>query len=48
MHLYKQIQDLLDLYTLSEVLLRADATEEDVLLFLVNEGFLTLPEVKPV
>jgi len=46
--LLEQIRHLLDVYTLSEILLRADATEEDVLLFLVSEGFLSLPEVKPV
>lgn len=43
-----EIQKLLDLYSLSEILLRADVTEEDVLFFLVSEGFLSLPEVKPV
>lgn len=44
----EQIQKLLDVYTLEEVLLRADVTIEDALLFLVSEGMLQLPEVKPV
>jgi hypothetical protein len=44
----KTIQNLLDTYTLSEILHRADVEEEDVLVFLVSEGFLSLPEVKPV
>jgi hypothetical protein len=43
-----KIQALLDLYTLSEILLQADMSEEDALLFLVEEGLVTLPEVKPV
>jgi hypothetical protein len=46
--LLKAIQNLLDVYTLEEILLRADVSDEDVLLFLVEEGFLKLPEVKPV
>lgn len=48
MPLLKQIQDALGTYTLSEILLRADVTEEDVLFFLVSEGFIQLPEVTPV
>lgn len=39
---------ILQAYTLSELLELNDKTEEDCLEFLVEEGFIELPEVLPL
>jgi hypothetical protein len=39
---------VLQAYTLTELLELNDKTEEDCLEFLVEEGFITLPEVLPL
>lgn len=40
--------DYLDTYSLEEILELNDLTAEDCLEFLVEEGFVELPEVKPL
>lgn len=44
----EDIERLLETYTLEEILEMNDLTEADVLFFLVEEEFITLPEPKPV
>lgn len=39
---------ILEAYTISELLELNDKTDEDCLEFLVEEGFITLPEVLPL
>jgi len=39
---------ILDTYSLSEILELNDITEEEALDFLVTQGFLELPEIKPL
>lgn len=39
---------VLELYTLTEILELNDITEEDCLIFLVEEGFVTLPKHIPL
>lgn len=39
---------ILDTYTISEILEFNDKTEEDLLEYLVEEGYITLPEIKPL
>jgi hypothetical protein len=38
----------LEAYTLEEILNLNDMTEEDVLIYLVEERIITLPEIKPL
>lgn len=45
---YKQIEKILQTYELEEIFELNDLTDEDVLLFLVEQEFLELPEPKPV
>lgn len=45
---YREIEKILQTYTFQEVLEINELTEEDVLLFLVEEEFLELPEPKPI
>ncbi len=40
--------DLLETYTIEDILELNDLTAEDCLEFLVEEGFVELPEVKPL
>jgi hypothetical protein len=40
--------DLLETYSIEEILEYNDLTTEDCLEFLVEEGFVELPEVKPL
>lgn len=40
--------DFLETYSLEEILELNDLTVEDCLEFLVEEGFVELPEVKPL
>lgn len=40
--------DILETYTIEELLELNDLTPEDCLEFLVEEDFLSLPEVKPL
>jgi hypothetical protein len=42
------IEEVLQTYTLSDILELNDCSEEDLLYFLVQEEFLTLPNPKPV
>lgn len=42
------IEKILQTYTLSEILEFNDSSEEDILLFLVSEEFLELPDPEPV
>ena len=39
---------ILDAYSLEEILELNDLTTEDCLEFLVEEGFVSLPEIKPL
>ena len=39
---------LLETYTLNEILEFNDLTEEDILEFLHEEGYVNLPEIKPL
>lgn len=43
-----EYRKILETYTLEELLEVNDLTEEDVLEFLVEEGYLELPEVLPL
>jgi hypothetical protein len=45
---YKDIEGILQTYTLEEILEYNSLTSEDALLFLVEEEFLELPNVQPV
>ena len=40
--------DLLETYSIEEILELNDLTAEDLLEFLVEEGFVELPEIKPL
>lgn len=42
------IEKYLETYSLEEILEMNELTEEDVLLYLVEQEFLTLPNPKPV
>lgn len=42
------IESVLETYSFSEVLELNNLTEEDALLFLVNEELVELPDVKPL
>lgn len=44
----KDAEALLETYTLTEILEMNDLTEADALEFLIEEGFIELPEVKPL
>lgn len=44
----KRAQELLETYTLQELMEMGDLDEEDVLMILVNNGHLTLPETQPL
>jgi hypothetical protein len=44
---YKEIESILQTYSLEDILDYNELTEEDALLFLVEEEFLELPDVKP-
>jgi hypothetical protein len=39
---------LLEAYTLSEILEMNDLTEEDALEYLVDQGMVKLPDIKPL
>lgn len=39
---------LLETYTLTDLLELNDLTEEDCLKFLVEEGFIKIPEIRPL
>jgi hypothetical protein len=39
---------ILETYSLSEILELNDLTEEDLLEFLVEEGMIKLPDIKPL
>jgi hypothetical protein len=39
---------ILEIYTLEELLELNDKTEEDCLEFLVEEGYISLPRIKPL
>jgi len=43
-----EYRNILDTYSLVEILEMNDLTEEDCLEFLVEEGFVELPEILPV
>ena len=43
-----EIERVLDTYTLEDILDLNDKTEAEILQFLVNSDFLSLPEVLPV
>ena len=45
---YKEIESILQTYSLPEILEYNSLSEEDVLEFLVKEDFLELPNVKPL
>lgn len=42
------IESLLDTYSLEEILELNDLTEADALLYLVKQGFLELPDPRPL
>jgi len=42
------LSNILETYSLEEILELNDLTTEDVLELLVEEGYVTLPEVKPL
>jgi len=44
----KEIENILDTYDLEEIFELNDLTSEDVLYFLVEEKFVTLPDPKPI
>ena len=44
----QDIENLLDVYTFEDILDLNDLTEADVLLFLVDQGFVNLPKIKPL
>lgn len=39
---------ILDVYSIEDILELNDLTTEDLLIYLVEEGFLSLPNVKPL
>ncbi len=41
-------RNLLDVFTLNDLLERADLAEEEVLVFLVESGIMDPPETKPL
>lgn len=45
---YKVIEDILQSYSLEEIIEYNDKTPEDVLDFLVDEKYLELPDVQPL
>ena len=45
---YKEIEDTLETYSLEEIFELNDLTEEEVLYFLVEEEFVTLPNPRPL
>lgn len=48
MYKYKEIEDILQTYSLTEILEYNSLSEEDALLFLLEEEFLELPEIQPL
>lgn len=44
----KRAKDLLDTYTLNQLLEDNGLSEEEVLVFLVEQGLLELPETQPL
>lgn len=44
----EQAEALLDVYTLAEILEMNDLTEADALEFLLAQGFIELPEIRPL
>jgi hypothetical protein len=44
----REVENVLDVYSLEEILELNDLTEVDVLYFLVSEQFVTLPEPLPL
>jgi hypothetical protein len=45
---FKEVESILTVYTLEDILVYNELTEEDVLYFLIEEEFLELPEIKPI
>ncbi len=45
---HRRAKELLETYSFSELLEHNELTEEDVLVFLNEQGLLTLPEVEPL
>jgi hypothetical protein len=45
---YKEIESILQTYSLEDILDYNELTEEDALLFLVEEEFVELPNVQPL
>jgi hypothetical protein len=43
-----ELTDILETYTIEEILELNDLTTEDLLEFLVEEDYITLPEIKPL
>lgn len=43
-----ELTDVLETYSLEELLELNDLTTEDCLEFLVEEGFISLPDIKPL
>ena len=48
MNTIKEIEDILQTYTVEDILDENELTEADMLLFLVEEGFLHLPDPRPL
>ena len=44
----RRVEDILQTYTLSEILEFNNLTEEDVLYFLIEQHFLRLPDPEPL
>jgi hypothetical protein len=44
----REVENTLQVYDLSEIIEKNDLTEADVLLFLVEQGFLELPDPEPL
>ncbi len=44
----EQAEALLDVYSLAEILEMNDLTEADALEYLLEQGFLDLPEIRPL
>ena len=45
---YNEVEKVLRVYELSEILELNEVTEEETLLFLVEQEFVKLPEYKPI
>jgi len=45
---FKEIEDILQTYSLEEIFELNELTEEEVLYFLVEQEFVTLPNPRPI